>query len=411
MRYLDLLNAGKPSPAQKHQGDYLRGVALRTRGELNAALVQWEKVARDSEPPTRVEAMVSRTDVLLELHKITRVEAITELENLRFAWRGDDVEFQMLRRLADLYFEEKLYRLMLTNLRRAAEFYPKHPDAGALKRKLRTLFLLLFYEGEADELPPVAALAIYDEFRELTPTDSRGDVIIGRLAERLVSVDLLQSAGKLLETQMRKRGPDPVKAQIGARLAAVRLLDRKPKEAIKALDKSKSPILPEDLAMERNRLRARALSDLGQLDEAIDVIGSDPGSETDLVRAAIYWRMSNWPGAAKALGRVASQIKVEEGRLSEADSKLILSWATALALSDDKQGIVVLRRRFDHLMDAGPYRDAYRVVADDVDEKIADYPALVAKVREVAHYEGFMSDYRDRLKAAGTAKALSTATQ
>ncbi|MDJ0948482.1 MAG: hypothetical protein QNJ94_06140 [Alphaproteobacteria bacterium] len=398
MEFLDLLTAGKPTRAQLSEGDYLRGVALRARKELDAALVQWEKVIKDSKPPIRIEAEVERIEVLFEQQKISRAEAVIKLEDLRFAWRGDDVEFRVLRRLAAHYLAEKRYRLALSNMRRAAEFYPNHPEYGALRRDLRKAFLDIFLEGGADELAPVTALGIYDEFQELTPADSRGDIIVERLAERLVSVDLLESAAKLLERQIDRRLKGVDRSRAGARLAAVRLMDRQPTEALMSLDRTKFSKLPEDLIMERNRLRARALSDLGRQDEALDVIGSDPGPETDLVRSAIYWRLQNWPGAAKALGRVANQLLIQDGRLGDENAKLILSWATALALSGDHKGLLVLRRRFDHLMEESPYRDAYRVVANEADGEVADYPSLVAKVREVAHYEGFLSSYRDRLK-------------
>ncbi|MGH8723047.1 MAG: hypothetical protein ACREU4_13740, partial [Burkholderiales bacterium] len=184
LEYLDILMARQPSEAQAQEAAYLRGEILRAQGELGAALAQWQNVIEQAEPPTRIEAQLARAEVQLALGRISRPEAIAELETLRFAWRGDDVEFRILRRLADYYLAEDQYRLALNNLRRAADFYPNHPEAGALRRKLRQAFLDLFLEGKAALIPPVAALGIYDEFKELTPADSRGDAIIRRLAER-----------------------------------------------------------------------------------------------------------------------------------------------------------------------------------------------------------------------------------
>ena len=52
----------------------------------------------------------------------------------------------------------------------------------------------LFLAGKGDALPAIDALALFYDFRELTPIGRRGDEMIRRLADRLVSVDLLYQA-------------------------------------------------------------------------------------------------------------------------------------------------------------------------------------------------------------------------
>ncbi len=44
---------------------------------------------------------------------------------------------------------------------------------------------LLFLAGKGDALPPIAALGLFYDFRELTPIGRRGDEMIRRLADRL----------------------------------------------------------------------------------------------------------------------------------------------------------------------------------------------------------------------------------
>ena len=58
---------------------------------------------------------------------------------------------------------------------------------------------------------------------------------VAELADRLVEVDLLDRAAELLESQVRYRLAGPLKARVGARLAVIRLLDRAPDQAMKAL--------------------------------------------------------------------------------------------------------------------------------------------------------------------------------
>ena len=59
----------------------------------------------------------------------------------------------------------------------------------------------LFLAGKGDALPAIDALALFYDFRELTPIGRRGDEMIRRLADRLVSVDLLDQAASCCSTR------------------------------------------------------------------------------------------------------------------------------------------------------------------------------------------------------------------
>ena len=87
------------------------------------------------------------------------------------------------------------------------------------------MFRSLFLDGDADQMEPVRALALYYDFRELTPVGKEGDEMIRLLADRLVAVDLLDRAAQLLEHQVKFRLRREKKAQIGVRLAAIHLTD------------------------------------------------------------------------------------------------------------------------------------------------------------------------------------------
>ncbi len=63
-------------------------------------------------------------------------------------------------------------------------------------------FDTLFLAGKGDALPAIDALGLFYDFRELTPIGSaRGDEMIRKLAERLVSVDLLDRAPSCCSTR------------------------------------------------------------------------------------------------------------------------------------------------------------------------------------------------------------------
>src|SRR5258708_16987710 len=76
------------------------------------------------------------------------------------------------------------------------------------------LFAQFFLSPKGDDLPPVDALGIFYEYRELTPIGRRGDEMIRHLADRLVAVDLLDQASELLQYQVDKRLEGAARAQV-----------------------------------------------------------------------------------------------------------------------------------------------------------------------------------------------------
>ena len=137
-----------------------------------------------------VQARLALVDRALASGDLPAAEAIEQLEQLRFAWRGDSFEFALLQRLADLYEQEVRWREALRACARQRRISP-HTAAEAAAEDLRLLFSRVFLGPDRPDLPPLTALSLYEEFRELTPVGDRGNRLIEELVDRLVAVDLL----------------------------------------------------------------------------------------------------------------------------------------------------------------------------------------------------------------------------
>ena len=114
-------------------------------------------------------------------------------------WRGNPLEADMQKLLAELYFRNGDYRLGFETVKQAVANYPESPPINSLRDEAQAMFGELFLNGVADSLAPVDALGLYYDFRQLTPPGARGDEMIRNLARRLVRVDLLTQAAELLE--------------------------------------------------------------------------------------------------------------------------------------------------------------------------------------------------------------------
>ena len=126
-------------------------------------------------------------------------------DGLRYRWRGDAVELGAIRALGQLYLNQGRYREALEALRSAGNRLPDLPEALQLQADLAAAFRTLFLDGQADGLQPVQALALFYDFKELTPIGADGDEMVRRLARRLVDVDLLDQAAELLKYQAENR--------------------------------------------------------------------------------------------------------------------------------------------------------------------------------------------------------------
>ena len=398
-QFLNVVAAGTPTDSEQARINYLRGLVLKAAGDTDAAFDLWRPLADGADRWARVRAARAIIEEELAQGKISNADALQHLESLRFAWRGDDLEFDLLRRLGELYLAENDYRNGLATLREAATLFPDHPETPTLARTMTDAFAKLYLEGGAERMPPLTALALYDDFRELTPPGARGNEMIQRLADRLVTVDLLDRAANLLDRQVKFRLEGIEKARIGARLALIRLLDRRPEAAIGALDESAVPGIPVDLARERTRLRARAQFDLGNPDQAIALLQPDTSREADLLRADILWRQQDWAGAADVFARLAEPL-ADKRELTEREATLVLNWAISASMSEDTPAVVLIRQNYAQAMDDTRFREAFRLITNTTSGDLNDLRTLTQRFQEVERFQSFLSDYRERLKAS-----------
>ncbi|MEE8394389.1 MAG: tetratricopeptide repeat protein [Rhodospirillales bacterium] len=397
-KYLKELRNASPKPSHKSQMDYIEGQLLELSGDFDGAVGKWEDAMDGPHRPSRAKAAVARAELLLKLREITRIEAIEEFEKLRFAWRGDDFEFQLLRRLGRLYMEEGDFRDGLRTLRQTATNFREYEKVGEITVEMTDVFERLYLGNEADSLAPVTAIALYDEFKELTPPGEKGDEMIRKLADRLVAVDLLDQGAKLLENQVKFRLAGEQKARVGSQLALVRIMARQPDKALEALDDTEIEGVSDDLKVQRRHLRARAMMDLERTDEALDLLKEDKSLDAKLLRGEIYWNAQDWPHASQELRRLAKDMEAAPNSpLDGKQSKYILNLAVALTLSGNNRGLDRVRRDYGEAMEASELRDAFRLIASPDTMGLIDFKSIAGKVKDVENFQAFLASYREKI--------------
>ncbi len=375
---------------------YDQGVLARDSRKLDEAVNLWKEVKKGSDQWQKARAEFALIELGLQQETVTPDEAIDRLDRLRFQWRGDELELHVLRQLGQLYLDKNDYRKGLSTLRTAVTYYPDGEQVKEIAKLMSDSFRKLHLEGVADSLPPLKALALYDDFRELTPAGPEGDLMIQRLADRLVAVDLLDRAASLLSHQVRYRLKGEDRARVGAKLALVMLLDRNPKGALAALRNSFQPNLPYELEDDRRRIRAKATMELGRYEDAVALLAGDVSREADLLRANIYWTTKDYAEAAKVLQRLAGD-PLEEGAYPEEQARYILSWAVALRLKRDEAGVKMLRDLYGPGMSRSKLADAFAYISSPVEESAHGIEEMSKRIAETDKFDAFLKNYRDRL--------------
>jgi len=316
--YIDPLKKDDPDPDAEARAAYLDGLRQLKLGKKDDAIATWQALANSPIDEIKAQAQFGVVSAQLEQKQIDPKDAVQKLEALRFLWRGDTFEFDLLNKLGHLYFDVDQPRKGLITLRQAATHFPDHPLAKQAADDMSKEFRKLYLGGGADRLSPLTAVALYDEFRELTPPGADGDRMIAALADRLVKVDLLDRAGALLERQVKTRLSGIDKVAAGTRLAAVRLLDDKPDLALQALQESEDPAATPELQAERRRLLARAAFDNGDTLKGIGLIKDDASLEGLWLKSDMFWKLREWPSAADALGQLIDAEQAKRAAAAEA---------------------------------------------------------------------------------------------
>jgi tetratricopeptide (TPR) repeat protein len=398
--FLRMLEQQNPTNRDAAKVRRLQGILAELTGDYEEAIQLWEKVENGHDRYARSRAALARVELLFRTEEIDAKKATEELEKLRFVWRGDLFEFNLLKRLGDFYLEAGNYREALETYKALVSNFPDLEESKDVTQLMKDIFENLYLNDAADAIPPITAISLYNEFRELTPGGERGDELIRKLADRLVGVDLLPQAARILRDQVQTRLEGVEKAKVGTRLALIQLFDRKPDTALKALEESEIPDMPEDLVTQRRHLRARALIEIDNFEGALNILQRDASRDANLLRAEIFTKMKDWQRAALVFGQLVGTID-RRGEIDEEKAQYALNWAISLALAADEEKLRNLRSRLGEAMNQTSLAEAFQLITAAASEGLIDYRTIENQVKDVEQFQAFMGNYRDRLKGGG----------
>lgn len=382
----------------------LRGRLAEALGHDKDALDAYRFAANSSDRPAAAEAKLLEVLLRQKRGQLGQAEALRELETLSAIWRGDAIEVKTLTVLAQMYAETGRYEESLAATRTATRLHPNSELSRQSQDAASALFAQLFLSPKGEDMKPIDALGIFYEYRELTPIGRRGDEMIRRLADRLVAVDLLDQAAELLQYQVDKRLEGAARAQVAARLAMVYLTNRKPDRAVGALRTTRIADLSGELRQQRLLLEARAQSDVGRHDLALDIISNITGREAIRLRSDIYWASRQWREASEQIELYYADRWRDFKPLNAVEKGDVIRAVVGYALAEDAIGLARFREKYAPLMSGDTDRMAFDLASKPAAASSAEFSAIAKMAASVDTLDGFLREMKVRFPDA-TARA------
>lgn len=393
---LSLAAAEHTSPNEADAIKLAQGRLAEASNQPDQALGLYDQAAQSKYGAVSAPALLHAVQLRLASNRLKPQDATAQLDMLRYRWRGDSTELDTVRALGHIYLSQGRYREALEALRSAGHNSPDQPGALAVASDLSTAFRALFLDGQADGLQPIQALALFFDFKDLTPIGADGDLMVRKLVKRLVDVDLLDQAADLLKYQVEQRLDGVPKAQVATDLATIQLMAHKPEAALQAINDSRTTLLPNALNAQRRLIEARALLALGRADHALELLQTDKSPEALDVRAEAAWAQKSWPQAGAMLeAQLGDRWKRSDPLSVEEQGRLIRAGA-AFSLASDDAALNRLRTRYGKLAENAPNADSLKVALAGVADGSLAAGDFTRAASDAATFSGWVAAMKKR---------------
>lgn len=378
---------------------YLKGALASRAGQADKAAAYWREAAKGDDRLYKIRAELALIDLAVVTRSLSPAQAAERLEGLRFAWRGDDLEQDILTRLGGFYLDAGKIKEGLATYNRAITLYPEGPFTPQIKQEMTQVYRDLFLGNKGDSLSPLELLNLYRTYASLRPDNADGLKMGQKLAEKIVSIDLLDQAADIMTEQLKnstKNGLSTIdKTRLGTRLAGVLLLDQKADAALAALDQSQPDAatkISDAQASERTILRAHALALQKKTDAALALLQNNDTQAAQALRADVLMHAQRWKEAAEALMAVAGP---PGGKLDASKSEALLNAAISLSMVGDTVGLDKLAIDYGTAMRQMPQANLFSILTrPEKSLEARDLRGASARVAEVDLFRSFLDAYR-----------------
>ena len=264
------------------------------------------------------------------------------------------------------------WRPALALLRETDQLFPAaHAGVHDAETKLVTALV----QGDAaTKMPPLELASLVGECADLLGENAEASVLAPVLVDKLLALDLPARAEPILVRLLKNSGGSTPRAELGLRLASLRLARDDAAGAATALDDSQSAGLPAELDGRRVLQRARIRAKVGDSEGALQLLGSLNTAEAIEQSATLLEQGRSWKQAATALASLLPLRLNPAGMLDDSQADLVLRLTSDEAQAGDIAALRDLRARFGPRLKAGTHADLLQVLTQSPVEAVGDLP-------------------------------------
>lgn len=294
-------------------GHFLRGRAAERDGRATTALESYFEATRGWD---RYAARARLALADMALADGGRGALLAARDVLTFgadAWRGDNFELEVLKRLAAIYSKTGDSVGALVMLGKLMLRFPGTPDAAQAALQAGEDMALVYRDGAEGQLPLARWLSVHLQLVPLfryfpdfaTHTEALADRALEIGGTDLAAVEYRRALSLLSDWSEFAEEPVAPGRIAELRLKLARALARGGL-AVEALDELAGIEVPEDPALRQriNALKARVLADLGESEELLRTHVAAPDARNLRDVALALWRGENWPEAIQFYRRL-----------------------------------------------------------------------------------------------------------
>ncbi|MFV0623245.1 hypothetical protein ACBY01_04425 [Sphingomonas sp. ac-8] len=345
-------------PDRDPAANLYRGRAYLALGDAQAGRLRLDRVGLSGTAEQRMDARLSTLEAGVADHSILPADALKQLDQIRFTWRGGDIEQRALQLTVRLSADRHdTYRSLAAGAA-LFRYFDLGAEAGPTLVSLRTQFTQAL--APQSGMPLDKAAGLYWDFRDLAPGGAEGDLLVSRLADRLQAAGLYGRAAELLQYQLTARARDLAQGPLSVRVASLYILAARPDRALGALRASEGPLYPEQMLWDRHRVEATALHLLGRTSEALAVLQDVP--DGNRIRSEILWQKQDWT----SLVATNEANLPRPGALNDVDQTIVLRQAIGLAMLGREAPLARLKSRYAGSFAKLPTAATFDVLTDPV---------------------------------------------
>jgi len=379
--------------APDHELDSARAAVLVADGDTDAALKALNRLAVSADRLAASRARRARTELLLASHRIDARTAAAQLEQQLYAWRGGPQDFDLRMRLAELDGQAGNWRAGLAILRETEPLFPEKHDVLYAAEHAQVADLI--HGLNSGHIAPLDVVAVAEECADLL-AESGGDAKLAPvLADKLIGLDLPERAEPVLQHILDHTSDPAAKAEVGLKLAQLRLDLRGTKAALATLDASEAPDLPAALAGDRLFARARAVAAGGDTEGALKFLGALDTTPALELRDRLEEQKHDWAAAEATVATLVQKTLPASGPLDAAQQTMLVHLAGLASQAGDMAGLHRLQLEQGGRIAPGPRAELFRLLTESPVGAVADLPRSEKELNAARGLPAALASLRD----------------